>query len=126
MSVSKINKALDKSGVQGFWGKIKMFFISKEDAKNYLTKSEWKKTQYKIGTIDLSTPGQKTITCGFRPTTFSMRQRGGLTVYAYQDGVSFITTAISDFKVNDTEVTFRLNTNLDSNVIWEAYGEDLS
>ena len=94
--------------------------------KKYISKSEWKKTQYKIGEIDLSTPGQKTITCGFRPTTFSMRQRGGLTVYAYQDGVSFITTAISDFKVNDTEVTFRLNTNLDSNVIWEAYGEDLS
>ncbi len=126
MSVSKINKALDKSGVQGFWEKIKMFFISKEDAKNYLTKSEWKKTQYKIGTIDLSTPGQKTITCGLRPTTFSMKQQDGLTVYAYQDGVSFITTAMSDFIVNDTEVTFRLNTALTSNVIWEAYGEDLS
>ena len=85
----------------------------------------WKRPQYKIGTIDLSTPGQKTITCGFRPTTFSMKQQDGLTIYAYQDGVSFITTAMSNFIVNDTEVTFRLNTALASNVIWEAYGEEL-
>ena len=149
---NSIDKALDKSGVQKFWDKIKNFFVTKKEVfgsednrsgsdynaglvpsassrytSDMFLKSDgtWRKPQYEIGKVDLSSSGQKTIACGFRPTTFIMKNTDGTIYYAYQDGTSFVTTFISNFTVSDTGVTFRANSTISGVIIWEAYGEKL-
>lgn len=83
--------------------------------------STLKNTQYKVGKIDLSTYGKKTIDCGFEPKTFVLRSDDGSTLFMYQDKQIF-TALLSDFSTNANGVSFTVGTSAMPNAFWEAYG----